>query len=54
MIGADADFFREAMREKDCGIQPLEKIYCPRCEGELEFNVPMGRNFFRRSEQRKK
>jgi len=49
MTAGDADFFREVMREKDCGIQMLEHIYCPRCNGQLEFNVPLGRNFFRRS-----
>jgi hypothetical protein len=54
MVAGDADFFRETIRNKDCGIQPLKQIYCPRCEGALEFNVPLGRNFFRRPEQRKK
>ena len=49
MPAGDADFFREVLREKDCGIQMLDHIYCPRCNGELEFNVPLGRNFFRRS-----
>ena len=49
MPAGDADFFREVLREKDCGIQMLDRIYCPRCNGELEFNVPLGRNFFRRS-----
>jgi hypothetical protein len=49
MPAGDADFFREVIREKDCGIQMLDHIYCPRCNGELEFNVPLGRNFFRRS-----
>jgi len=48
MIGGDADFFRDAMRDHDCGIKPLEHIYCPKCNGELTFNVPLGRNFFRR------
>lgn len=49
MTAGDADFFREVMREKDCGIQMLDHIYCPRCSGQLEFNIPLGRNFFRRS-----
>jgi hypothetical protein len=53
MVGADADFFREVVRERDCGIQPLEKIHCPKCDGELEFNVPLGRNFFRGSRRGK-
>lgn len=51
LIAADVDFFREKMRESDCGIQQLEHIYCPRCNGKMEFNVPFGRNFFRRSKQ---
>lgn len=49
MPAGDADFFREGLKERDCGIQMLDHIYCPRCNGELEFNVPLGRNFFRRS-----
>lgn len=52
MVAGDTDYFREIMRERGCGIQQLEHIYCPRCEGELEFNVPLGRNFFRRPRQR--
>jgi len=49
MTAGDADFFREVMRDKDCGIQMLDHIYCPKCNGQLEFNIPLGRNFFRRS-----
>jgi hypothetical protein len=49
LVAGDADYFREEMRKIDCGIQPLSRIYCPKCDGELEFNVPLGRNFFRRS-----
>lgn len=52
MVAGDADFFRDVLRDKDCGIEPLKNIFCPRCEGELEFNVPLGRNFFRRSGRR--
>lgn len=52
MVAGDTDYFREVLRERSCGIQPIEHIYCPRCQGELEFNVPLGRNFFRRSRQR--
>jgi hypothetical protein len=53
MVGADADFFREVIKERDCGIQPLSKIYCPKCDAELDFNVPLGRNFFRGSRRGK-
>jgi hypothetical protein len=49
LIGGDADFFRDVLREKDCGIKQLDHIYCPKCNGDLAFNVPLGRNFFRRS-----
>lgn len=52
MVAGDTDYFREVLRERSCGIQPMDHIYCPRCQGELEFNVPLGRNFFRRSRQR--
>lgn len=52
MVAGDTDYFRELLRERSCGIQPIDHIYCPRCQGELEFNVPLGRNFFRRSRQR--
>lgn len=48
MVGGDVSFFRDIMGEKSCGIKQLEHIFCPRCEGQLEFNVPLGRNFFRR------
>jgi len=49
MVAGDADHFRDTLREKDCGIKQVRHIFCPRCSGELEFNVPLGRNFFRRS-----
>lgn len=49
MPAGDADFFRSTMKDRDCGIQMLDHIYCPRCNGQLEFNVPLGRNFFRRA-----
>lgn len=54
LVAGDTDFFRDFMNQSDCGIKPLEHVYCPKCEGELEFNVPLGRNFFRRSRQREK
>lgn len=54
MVAGDVSFFRDTMTEKNCGIEQLRHIYCPRCEGELEFNVPLGRNFFRRRESGKK
>jgi hypothetical protein len=49
LVGADIDHFRTVVNELSPGIKQLEHIYCPRCRGELEFNVPLGRNFFRRS-----
>jgi hypothetical protein len=52
MVAGDADYFRDQMNDKDCGLKPLKHIYCPKCQGELEFSVPLGRNFFRRSRQR--
>jgi len=52
MVGGDADYFRETMNDLDCGLKPLKHIFCPKCQGELEFSVPLGRNFFRRSRQR--
>lgn len=52
MVAGDADYFRDQMNDKDCGLKPLKHIYCPKCQGELEFSVPLGRNFFRRHRQR--
>ncbi len=49
MPAGDADYFRQTMRDNDCGIKMVDNIYCPNCNGELEFNVPLGRNFFRRN-----
>jgi len=49
LIGADLDHFRTVINELSPGIKQLNNIYCPKCRGELEFNVPLGRNFFRRS-----
>lgn len=52
MVAGDADYFRDQMNDRDCGLKPLKHIYCPKCQGELEFSVPLGRNFFRRHRQR--
>jgi hypothetical protein len=52
MIAADIDEVRTSIDERDCGIQPLKKIICPKCNRELEFNVPLGRNFFRSRKHR--
>jgi hypothetical protein len=54
MVGSDIDYFRETLNENSPGIKQLENIKCPRCDGWLEFNVPLGRNFFRRSRPRQK
>lgn len=49
LVAGDCDEFRTKMNERECGIQQLDEIYCPRCNQTLKFNVPLGRNFFRRS-----
>jgi len=48
LIGADIDSIRDELRDHESGIKQLENIQCPRCQGTLEFSVPLGRNFFRR------
>jgi len=48
LVAGDCDEFRTKMLERECGIQQLENIYCPRCNSILQFGVPLGRNFFRR------
>lgn len=52
MVAGDTDHFRQIMTDLSPGIKQLEYVYCPKCRGELEFNVPLGRNFFRRPKQR--
>lgn len=52
LIASDMDYFRETMNDYSPGIKQLKNIRCPNCRGKLEFNVPLGRNFFRRSRQR--
>lgn len=49
LVGIDLDHFRTTVDELSPGIKQLKHIYCPKCRGELEFNVPLGRNFFRGS-----
>lgn len=52
LIAADIDAIRQELGDRTPGIKQLDHITCPRCEGHLEFNVPLGRNFFRRSRSR--
>jgi len=49
LVAGDCDEFRTKMNELVCGIKQLENINCPNCNQQLSFNVPLGRNFFRRS-----
>lgn len=49
LIGSDIDFFRDEYESRDCGIQPIKNIKCPSCGRKITFNIPFGRNFFRRS-----
>lgn len=51
LVASDADYIRDQLNDKSCGIKQLDNIKCPKCGGLLEFNVPLGRNFFRRSGQ---
>jgi hypothetical protein len=49
LIAGDCDEFRTKLNEYACGIKQLENITCPHCLTQIDFNVPLGREFFRRS-----
>jgi hypothetical protein len=47
LVTGDTETIREELEKRDCGIQPIKNVFCPKCNRQLEFNVPLGRNFFR-------
>ena len=52
MIAGDTSSWRDELNGRECGIKQLENIFCPRCESQLEFNIPLDRNFFRPQRRR--
>lgn len=54
LIAADIDYIRDVLSDRTPGIRSIDNIICPNCDGVLSLNIPLGRNFFRRSRPGKK